>query len=343
MQNKVLPSFGILMVAVLLLLLGNIVYAANLRVSPSSLQGWTIAPDGTVPVTFGSDYASTGTGSLQFGPISGANPANKFIMFTPYSGPTAGFGISYDFYVGSLSANHFYMNIYVDDGNAGTPNWYDCRYDYVPSGAVGSWNTFNVTGATIPTNVTAQGGATCSATLGGLAANNNIMYIAINGGQSTAADAGLFGAFDNIVITTSGGTDVYDFEPTNAATSEPIPLDDRINNLDYAAPIAAYGQEYGTGNDIERGLHIYDIWQNSKGTFIWQITPEQIAQVNSEPSVNTLIAETVTNNLVIYFWRLSSGEYQLNVIQPDGKMYVIIFTELITGGDGYTSFEYLMQ
>lgn len=335
-------SYTILIILIFSLLVG-VIQAATLTVTPVNTQGWAIIPDGTVPITWSTSIASTGTGSLQFGPISGANPANKFILFTPYAGPTAGFGISYDFYVGSLSANHFYMNIYIDDGNAGTANWYDCRYDYVPTGAVGSWNTFNMTGATVPTNVTAQGGATCAATLGGLAANNNIMFIAINGGDSSAADAGLFGAFDNIVITTSGGTDVYDFEPTNVATSEPIPLDDRINNLDYAAPIAAYGQEYGTGDDIERGLHVYDIWQDSDGTFVWQVTPEQIARVVSEPSVNTLIAETISNNLVIYFWRLSSGEYQLNVIQPDGKMYVLIFTDLSTGGGGYTSFEYLMQ
>ena len=65
-------------------------------------------------------------------------------------------------------------------------------------------------------------------------------------------------------------------------------------------------------------------------------------EISELPETNTLIAETTTDNLVIYFWRLSSGEFQINVIQPNGKMYVLIFTVLDTGGGGYTSFEYTM-
>src|SRR5690606_2178924 len=143
--------------------------------------------------------------------------ANKFIMEAYNLGPASSFvSISYDFFARpSFDAVQFYLNIYIDDGNPVTNNWYDCRYDFVPTGSAGIWNTFSVSGPTTPTNVTARNGATCGATLSTFAANNNIFKVAINGGDSSISDADLEGAFDNVIITTANGTDTYDFEPTS--------------------------------------------------------------------------------------------------------------------------------
>ena len=201
-------------------------------VKPSNLNGWQISPDGTVPYGFVSGPASVGSGSLQFGPIDGTNAANKFVMFSPYTGLVSDLtAFSYDFYIdpassgGAADAQNFYVNVYVDDASngigtfAGGTGFYDCRYDSVPStGTVSGWTTHSFNQASTWTNVANRTGS-CPATLAGVTAGSIVRFIAVNGGQSTSSDAGLKGGFDNVVITTSAATTTYDFEPETPCTA----------------------------------------------------------------------------------------------------------------------------
>lgn len=206
-------------------------------VTPAAPSGWVVDPDGTVPYAFAGGAASLGDGSLQFGPIDGTVGANKFILIAPYSGPSSELtGFSYDFYVdraspgGAAAGQHFYVNVYVDDsGNGlgtfgpgpGSSGFYDCRYDLVPpSGVAGGWATQSFGQATPWTNVADRRAGGCPTSLGGLAPGSEVLFVVVNGGQSTSSDAGVAGAYDNVVITTPSGTTTYDFEPaSDCATS----------------------------------------------------------------------------------------------------------------------------
>lgn len=197
-------------------------------VKPSNLAGWQIIPDGTVPHGFVAGPASIGSGSLQFGPIDGGIGANKFIMLPPYAGLVSDLtSFSYDFYIdpasagGAGAASHFYVNVYVDDASNGigffgpgtsSSGFYDCRYDSVPpTGAVGGWTTHAFNQTSTWTNIANRTG-TCPSTLGQVTSLSTVRFIAVNGGQSTASDAGLMGGFDNVVITTTTDATTYDFE-----------------------------------------------------------------------------------------------------------------------------------
>lgn len=335
----------------------QVALAATLTVTPLNTQGWQIIPDGTVPVSFdlGPGTPPSGVGSVQFGPIDGSVGANKFIMVAPVIGmPTSEFAsLAYHLYVDAasgLSVQHMYVNVYVDTAANGIGvyppgRWYDCRFDYVPSGATGTWVSagFNsaFTGWAGFTNY-----AGCANSIGAQAAGSVIMRVVFNGGQSNASDAGLQGAFDNITIATSGGSDTYDFEPP--VTIDPVTgkrivitylpfTDGRINNYDHGAPVAAYPHDAGKEH---RGFIVYEVFESSQGVFAMVVSPEELAAVPEKPQQNTLIAEAETDRMSMTFWRLASGEFQLNVIRPGGKTYVLRFTDLIPGGGGYTSFEY---
>ena len=218
-------------------------HAQTNTVHPGDPVDWAIFPSGAVPVSFTTNEASTGAGSLEFGPIP-ATPGDKFLMAPPYGSVdwltslladtrrSQFNSISYDFFPATLSASHFYLNVYVDQfGDGPATSFYDCRYDYTPSGTVGSWNTFQVTASTIPSNVAATGASVCPPTLAGGDANDEILYMVINGGQSNASDDGLIGHFDNVVLDAGGQTIVFDFEqdaaaaatPTSAHVAQPVP------------------------------------------------------------------------------------------------------------------------
>lgn len=356
-MRRPISGFIVVLFLVSLLYVIQTVQAATLTVSPSALQGWQIIPDGTVPYTFTDTTGSIGTGSLQFGPIDGSNPVNQFILQAPYlNGLSSEFSsFAYDIYVDPLStkgSQNFLVQVYVNssaNGPGTTLSGYDCRYDFAtPAGlSTGTWHTrsfdANFTGWVSMSQPIGVGA--CQTSLNALPANSTIMFIRLNGGGSTVADEGLMGGFDNVVITTTSGSDTYDFEtdpvidPAPTATSlSPVSvplhtLDDRINNLDAAAPVAVYGTQNG------QGLVIYEIDANGNGFAVLAVSPAEIAAVPFSPASNMLIAQTTTARLSISFWRLASGEFQLNVTQPNGKTYVLIFTELVAGGGSYTSQE----
>lgn len=209
--------------AAALVLTASVGLAANLTVRPASPQGWTIIPDGTVAYGFDTGAASIGTGSLAFGPIDGSNPANKFIMMAPVGGMLASdlTSFSLDFYVDPASlvgSDNFYFNVYVDSAANGvgtTASFYDCRYDLVSPAAAptGVWLSLSFTSSTTAWTNIASPLANCPTSLGALPAGSTILFLAVNGGQSTAADAGLLGRFDRAQIVSTAATDTYDFEP----------------------------------------------------------------------------------------------------------------------------------
>ena len=205
-------------------------------VTPSASSGWVVAPDGTVPFAFAAGPASLGVGSLGFGPIDGTVGANKFVLVAPYDGATSDLtSFSYDFYVdpvspgGAADAEHFYINVYVDDSTngigtfgpgPGSSGFYDCRYDLVPVvGAVGSWTTITFGQGSSWTNIADRRSGGCPSTLGGFAAGSAVIFVVLNGGQSTSSDAGLKGAFDNVLVTVGTDTTTYDFEPASACAT----------------------------------------------------------------------------------------------------------------------------
>ncbi|MEM1111990.1 MAG: hypothetical protein AAGI11_08795 [Pseudomonadota bacterium] len=207
-------------------------FAQAMLVNQSDSANWSFFPTGPVPVTFSAEQATTGNGSLGFGPIS-STPADKFLMSPPYGSAAGGLSIianvgsaafasfSYDFYPTGGDASNFYLNVYVDLGGDGpAASFYDCRYDYVPGGSTDAWNTFTVTAASTPDLVTPQGGSICPATLSATGINDEILYMVVNGGQSTATDTGLGGFFDNVALSAGGETASYDFEDENAISPD---------------------------------------------------------------------------------------------------------------------------
>ena len=215
---------GLSVVAIVLTIVGILPRLAHAQsttmiVSPSSLQGWTF---GTAPydtdIVFGTTYASIGSGSLEFGPISDSAD-NKLIMRPPVTDlDIADFtSISFDFYeVSNVSSQQFYINIYVDLAVNGIDvfgTWYDCRYDFVAASGLASntWHTLPAMDTTTPDNVTDTTGGNCAADI--QSNTGNIFLIALNAGDTSTNDIGLQGAIDNVVISTSAGETVYDFEP----------------------------------------------------------------------------------------------------------------------------------
>jgi hypothetical protein len=259
---------------------------AQTVVTPSNLAGWTVLPDGSVPVSWSPATAAIGSGSLQFGPISGANPANKFVMFAPYNGLVSDLtSIGYSFYIDPASpvgADNFYINVYVDsiaNGIGTFATFYDCRYDWVPaSGTTGAWNTVSIASGGSWTSVGNPLGS-CPATLAAMPAGSVVRFIAFNGGQSTASDAGLAGGFDNVVLTTTGGVTTYDFEPdpvdiqlSQSESRDPVFGGSGTGNLVYtitahnAGPGAATGLAIGEALTLPAGVSIVSIVP-SAGTY----------------------------------------------------------------------------
>ena len=200
------------------------------KVSADGDGGWGLAtdPGNAVPYGFTLAQRTIGGGSLEVPPIAGA-PAKKFIATLPLGIPVdASQSLSYDFRMSGLtgptSHKQFYLNVYAEypvPQNA----FYDCRFDYVPaSGSSTSWTTATFAATDIPTAVTTRNEPTpppvttpCPATLAGMPAGSNIKFVALNVGDTTAADTGLGGFFDNVVLSAASGSVTYDFDPTKDA------------------------------------------------------------------------------------------------------------------------------
>jgi hypothetical protein len=168
---------------------------------------------------FSAEAASIGTGSLKAGPI-GSTAVEKYIaenfIATPVADVTS---IGYDFKIGGTGdagdAQQIYMNVYANIDNS--ENFYDCKFDYVPTtGSTSAFTTATFAATATPTTVTKRGerlvGA-CPATLAGMPAGSYVRVFAINVGDTSASDDGLVGFLDTVKVVTTAGTQTYDFEP----------------------------------------------------------------------------------------------------------------------------------
>ncbi len=203
-------------------------------VSPSNLEGWVIAPVGSAPYTFaaGPGTPPLGAGSLH---IAITGPGQKFYMFRTFSGleGCALQSVTYGLYnapASTVATSEYYANILIDQVANGigtfSNGYFDCAYDYVPGPlAAGVWHTVGPdSGFTGWAKIT--GNPSCPTSLGGLAAGDLLLAIAMNAGQQFHdTDIGLDGAFDNVVITTSCGPIVFDFEP-DATPDDPAATTD---------------------------------------------------------------------------------------------------------------------
>lgn len=193
--------------------------------------GWLFNRDmrTSTPYEFNSDQESIGSGSLYVKPISNTNtsglPGNdpnkdKFIAENFVQSAVSEFdSVSYDFLIAGPSgtasdASEFYLNVYANIDNS--TNFYDCRYDYVPSvGSTLGFTTASFSSTDTPTTVTKRGDRipACPATLAEMPEGSHVRVFAINVGGTSDSDTGLAGYLDNVVVNASGNTTTYDFEP----------------------------------------------------------------------------------------------------------------------------------
>lgn len=196
-------------------------------------SGWLFNRDTSTqtPYLFTFDKASIGNGSLYVEPITNTINGNndKFIGELFFNEEIANFeSVSYDFLIGSggtvADANHFYLNVYANFGETSFPNYYDCKYDVVPStGSTSDWTTiaFDPTQEiTNSSNVTTRSSSPypCPSTpadMDLLSSGSTIHFVSINVGDTGigGSDTGLDGYYDNVVVERMDGTTVYDFEP----------------------------------------------------------------------------------------------------------------------------------
>lgn len=196
--------------------------------------GWMFNRDVTTstPFEFNQDEASIGVGSLYVEPI-GATPADKFIAENFINKLVAEVdSVSYDFKIGAGGDEsdkvHFYMNVYANFGSSDDLKFYDCRYNIVPTvGSTGGFTTVTFD----PTQsypVTTRGGASASpfpcpavpADMDLLSPGSNIRAFAINVGDTSVNDLGLDGYLDNVVVTTTDTTTIYNFDPALTPASK---------------------------------------------------------------------------------------------------------------------------
>ncbi len=203
-------------------------------VRSSNLQDWvvdtTLLDNAAVPFSFaGPADEGSGFGSFRFGPVAGAGGAKQEMQPPLINSLVSDFGgLQYDFQVitpvSGDSANQFYTNVYVDSsdngiGVFGSGSFYDCRYAFVPSSSVAGWNTFSFSSSTVTPIVTSKIGVNaCGSSIADApGALSQIEFFRLNGGDTTASDNGLEGAYDLVSLTSAGNTTTYDFE-TEAET-----------------------------------------------------------------------------------------------------------------------------
>jgi hypothetical protein len=205
--------------------------ATNVVVTPDDLQGWAVSPAPNATTTaFLAGPSTSGTGAVRFGPIAATPAASKFIIQRAVSLPTATLGgISVDYYIDPAASNkapeQYYVNVYVDSAQDATPpaNFYECRYDFVATAGGDGWHPLAVARSTTATTVTAREGLTCGDSLDDLPDGSTVFLVALNGGDTSANDAGIAGGFDTVRFDSAGTTTTYDFEPAPVTACDTAP------------------------------------------------------------------------------------------------------------------------
>lgn len=191
--------------------------------------GWMFNRDTSTqtPYEFTLDQASAGSAGSLYIPAIGTNPSDKFIAEDFLSTPIADItSISYDFRLnGVANPAQFYMSVYANFGESPSTKFYDCRYSVVPS--TGSAEAFTTVvfdpSQTYPVTQSGTSPQTCPGIPDEMNTGSTtgafIRVIALNVGDTSASDAGVSGYLDNVVVTTTAGTTVSDFEPGSIITN----------------------------------------------------------------------------------------------------------------------------
>jgi len=183
--------------------------------------GWMFDrdPANTTPFEFTTAAAKIGMGSLYVEPIGDNAPAKFIAELFLLSDLDDLEEVSYDIRLGPESstrtddAEQFYMNVYTNLPGGPVDGFYDCRFDYTAkSVAAETWTTATVTPETPPDNVASRNGAQCTTTLAGMLDGSTVRLVSLSLGDTSAGDEGLDGYFDNVVVTQSGDSVVYDLE-----------------------------------------------------------------------------------------------------------------------------------
>jgi hypothetical protein len=186
--------------------------------------GWLFNRDlvNATPIEFNTDEMVIGDGALYVLPLSNSDAPRKFIGEYFWQGLIADLeDFSYDFKIGAggdaSDDNEFYLNVYANFGSSALTNYYDCKYDVVPTtGSTGSFTTvtFDPT-STYPVVTRGSSLHTCPASpadMDTLSTGSTIRAFSINTGDTSLADADLDGYFDNVVVDTTTKITTFDFE-----------------------------------------------------------------------------------------------------------------------------------
>jgi hypothetical protein len=188
--------------------------------------GWFFnpAPPFTAPFEFNDDEAVIGDGAFFGGPISSDGQSKIIANLQSFTDVATFESFSYDFNIASNAAsdeNEFYLNVYANFGSTDPNNFYDCRYDVVPStGTVGGFETVTFAADATVTTVTTSDSSphTCPSTIGEMEVidpGSVIRAFTLNIGDTGTQDTGVSGYFDNVVLEPLTELTVYDFEPAN--------------------------------------------------------------------------------------------------------------------------------
>ncbi|MCA9366302.1 hypothetical protein KC722_01850, partial [Candidatus Kaiserbacteria bacterium] len=210
--------------------------------------GWLFNRDlsNATPIEFNTDAASIGAGSLYVQPLD-STPAHKFIGEYFLFGDIADLDeVTYDYQIGSggsaSDANEFYLNVYANYGESAPDNYYDCKYDVVPTvGSTGSFTTVTFDpNQSYPVTTRGTSPYTCPtvpAAMNFQSAGSIIRMFALNMGDTTAGDTGLDGYFDNVVVETKTDITTFDFDPDTTKPTVAIvsPAQAEVTGMDVTA------------------------------------------------------------------------------------------------------------
>lgn len=129
--------------------------------------------------------------------------------------------------------------------------------------------------------------------------------------------------FDYMYYSVSGdgyvNSDEYEIPVSGSGASGSVcGTDGRVNSADCARDTwALYVTAEGNGFNIQ-------VWDTLLGQSVIFVFDDDIADLPANPSENTIIATSADGRMILS--KLTTGEYQLNVVEPDGKVSVLVFT-----------------
>lgn len=194
--------------------------------------GWMFNRDASTdtPIEFNYHDKKIGDGSLEVLPID-ANPSDKFVgeLFMNRDIKDVK-SIEYWFKINGASsdANEFYLNVYTwfDD----TPDYYDCRFDYVPTdNGNTNWRSFKVDMDDEADVVKEKVTNTCPDSPAEMPEGSRLFFFAINTGDGSSGDENVGGHYDKVIVKTKNENDkthtvTYDFEPVSYVEDGKIKL-----------------------------------------------------------------------------------------------------------------------